>query len=229
VDGADPATACKNDPKAFLIPASIECDSDFISLDPLGYGTPRTFTVALGPNDRAIPLGPQAAARGPAPAPAPAPNPSTADQLVKVFTRLSEVQQVLNDAIRGPGAPRPLNSDPSGWEVCMLPATVQKQSWASPPIARTTAFNNAIRQYIASHTFADVGDGKARIRVTETADRFTVDEVRSCPSGYTYLNVKGRAQPAATTAPSKAGPAPKPAARADDPIGAGGFIKPPSR
>lgn len=193
VDTDDPAAICKRDPKAFLIPASIECESALISLDPLGYGTPRKFSVALGPSDRAIPLGPQASARGPAPAPAAAAatNPGTADDLIKALRKLSELQQVLNDAIGGPGAPKPPQSDPTNWEVCMLPAVVNRQSWASPPTARTTAFKNALRQFIASHTFGNVSDGKARIRVTETADRFTVDEVRSC-SGYSIFNVTKR-------------------------------------
>jgi hypothetical protein len=69
----DPAAECRRNPnpEAFLIPASIDweptkgstCCSSYVH----EYGPPVRFTVALGPNDRAIPLGPRASTGGAAP------------------------------------------------------------------------------------------------------------------------------------------------------------------
>jgi hypothetical protein len=71
-DHDDPATACKKSSEGFLIPASIDWEPTHGSTccQYGDYGPPIKFTVALGPNDRAVPLGPRTSTGGPAPTPA---------------------------------------------------------------------------------------------------------------------------------------------------------------
>ena len=146
-----------------MIPASFEYRGPLGA--PTGYTGQRQdyLHVKLGPSDRAIPLGKRTSSGGAAP------GPGTTEDLLAI----------LKDTIRGPGAPR-FRGSPAGSfvQVCVPSAVVEKQSWANPQSASAKALKDAIRQFTGSHNF--VGGGQARLRVTETLDRFMVEEVKAC-------------------------------------------------
>ena len=185
VDAKDPATACKGQPGAFLIPASIDFEptaGDYVDHYGGRHGPSMSVTVALGPNDRASPLGPQASTGGAAQGPG----------------ILHDMAAIMRDAVTGPGAPK-LNISSRNYaiknlslEVCAPTSVVQKASWSDPQSARTRALKAALRQFVASHQFKDANaaDSPAgyagyvmrKVRVTEAAaDQFSVQEVADCP------------------------------------------------
>ena len=217
VDAKDPATACKGQPGVFLIPASIDYEptaGDYINRAGGTHYPAMSVTVALGPDDRAIPLGPQA---------------STGAAAASSGT-MSDLHEVLKDIMRGPGAPKPRISGPYiNLEVCVPPTVVKKESWANPSSARTKAFRETVRQFLLSHSFGAVADGIVRFRVTETGNNFIAEEVRACP-GDSYFGLQwGPAEQRATTPPPVAKPAPQPDPGFGDLLGPGGFVKPPPR
>ena len=225
VDTKDPGVKC---PKGILIPASIDWESRqgvYPNSYSRQYPPPKRFTVALGPNDRAIPLGPQGSS-------APA---------VQGPGVLNEMVAIMRDAFKGPGAPK-LNisaRNRSLWlEVCAPLSVVKKASWSDPQFARARALKAALRQFVASHRFRDVdaadgttGSVSRKVRVTEAAaDQFSVQEVTDCPGdAYTSFMVAAIDQPLATR-PAEPKPAPKAASEPNpgfgDLMGPGGFIKP---
>ena len=176
-----------------------------------GYPPPKRFTVALGPNDRAIPIGPQAASA-----------PVTQGPGDKM-----DLHKALQDIMREPGAPKPRISGKYSLEVCVPPTVVKKESWANPPSARTRAFKETVRQFLSSHTFGAVTDGIARVRVTETGSKFVAEEVRACPNDYYFGLWSHQSDEQRAAAPLPAvKPAPQPAPGFGDQMGPGGFIKP---
>ena len=91
VNGKNPEAKC---PKGLLIPAAIVWESTrgvYPNAYSRQYPPPKRFTVALGPNDRAIALGPQGSS-------APA---------VQGPGVLKEMSAIIRDAVNGPGAPKP--------------------------------------------------------------------------------------------------------------------------
>ena len=228
VDGKTPEAKC---PKGLPIPASIvwaPTQGVYPNAYSRQYPPPMRFTVALGPNDRAIALGPQGssapAAQGPG--------------------VLKDMVAIIRDAVNGPGAPK-LNISARNYtvknlwlQVCAPLSVVQKASWSDPQSARARALKAALRQFMASHRFrdADAADGPAGsvsrlVRVTEgAADQFSVQEVTDCPGdAYAAFRVAAVDQPLATR-PAEPKPAPKAAPEPNpgfgDLIGKGGFIKP---
>ncbi|MGH8322187.1 MAG: hypothetical protein ACRETD_00075, partial [Steroidobacteraceae bacterium] len=243
VDGADPATACEREPKSFLIPASIDWEPtegtqvcNYYSSRDCQSIAPE-FTVALGPNDRAIALGPQA-------------SPGAASQGPG---KIQDLDPILTDAVRGPGAPTPHISGRDFpitnffLQVCVAPPAVEKAPWTDPQSARSQAIKAAIRQFMASHRFPDAGDAAEKIhddaatglvsrtiRVTETRDNFSVNAVRppatgdevDCPGDATVdMRVPAAAQ-SATKPPPTAKPANQPSPGFGDLISPG-IITPP--
>ena len=238
VDAKDPAAACKGQREAFLIPASIDWEpTNGTTCCQWGdYGPPMKFDVALGPSDRAIPLGPRA----------------TPGALASGPGTFTDLDPILTDAVRGPGAPKPQISArdypiTNFWlTVCVPPPVVKTASWADPQSARSQAIKASIRQFMATHRFRDAegvvdetlghgapGQVSRKIRITETAGRFGVEEVTAC-SHDSYVDMR---VPAAEQAPNAPAPAAKPAPQAakdsepgfGDLLGPGGFVKPPSR
>jgi hypothetical protein len=217
VNGKDPRGKC---PKtSTLIPASIVWEPtqglypNFYSGQ---YGPPKRFTVALGPNDRAIPVGPQA-------------SPGTTPQGPGV---LREMTAIYRDAVKGPGAPK-MNISSRNYaiknlslEVCAPTSVVKRASWSDPQSARARALKAALRQFLASHRFRDAeatdaptgyaGYVTRKIRVTEgAADHFIVQEVADCPGdSYASFGVTAVDQPLAAR-PAE----PKPAPKAAIPVG----------
>ena len=225
VDTKDPGARC---PKGILIPASIDWEptqGSYPNFYSGQYGPPMRFTVALGPNDRAIALGPQGSSV-----------PATQGPGV-----LKEMVAIIHDALKAPGAPK-LNM--SAWnrslwlQVCAPLSVVEKASWSDPQSARARAMKTTLRQFVASHRFRDVDatDGAAgsvtrKVRVTErAAGQFSVQEVKDCPGdSYTSFMVAALDQHLATR-PAESKPAPKKASEPNpgfgDLIGPGGFIEP---
>ena len=176
--------------------------------------------VALGPNDRAIPLGPQGSSA-----------PATQGPGV-----LKDMSAMIRDAVNGPGAPK-LNISARNYAVKNLWLQVcarsrrEKASWSDPQSARARALKAALRQFIASHRFrnADSEDGPAGsvsrvVRVTEgSADQFSVQEVTDCAGDSNVtLPLAAADQPLATRPPEpKQTPQPNPGF--GDLIGPGGF------
>ena len=231
VDTKDPGVKC---PKGILIPAAIVWESTrgvYPNAYSRQYPPPKRFTVALGPNDRAIALGPQGSS-------APA---------VQGPGVLKEMVAIIRDAVTGPGAPK-LNISSRNYaiknlslEVCAPTSVVKKASWSDPQSARTRALKAALRQFVASHQFKDANAADApagyagyvtrKVRVTEgAADQFSVQEVTDCPGdAYAGFGVAAVDQPLATRA-AEPKPAPKAAPEPNpgfgDLMGKGGFIKP---
>ena len=224
VNAKDPGANC---PKGIRIPASIDWEPTkgvYPNVYSREYPPPMRFTVALGPNDRAIALGPQA-------------SPTVTPQGPGVLT---DMVAIIQDAVRGPDAPK-LNISARNYAVknyslyvCAPLSVVKKASWSDPQSARARALKAAIRQFVASHRFrdADAADGRAghvsrKVRVTEgAADQFRVQEVMDCPGdAYATFSVATVDQPVATRPPAPKA-APEPAPGFGDLMGKGGFIKP---
>jgi hypothetical protein len=175
------------------------------------YPPPKRFTVALGPNDRAIPIGPQAPSA-----------PVTQGPGDKM-----DLHKALQDIMREPGAPKPRISGKYILQVCVPPTVVKKESWANPPSARTKAFKETVRQFLLSHSFGAVTEGIARVRVTEAGSKFVAEEVRACPNDF-YFGVWSHHsdEQRAAAPPPAVKPAPQPTPGFGDQMGPGGFIKP---
>ena len=231
VNGKNPEAKC---PKGLLIPAAIVWESTrgvYPNAYSRQYPSPKRFTVALGPNDRAIALGPQGSS-------APA---------VQGPGVLKEMVAIIRDAVTGPGALK-LNISSRNYaiknlslEVCAPLSVVKKAPWSDPQSARARALKAALRQFVASHQFKDANAADAlpgyagyvtrKVRVTEgAADQFSVQEVTDCPGdAYAVFGVAAVDQPLAARPPEpkpapKAAPEPNPGF--GDLMGKGGFIKP---
>jgi hypothetical protein len=192
------------------------------------YPPPKRFTVALGPNDRAIPIGPHSSIGGTAQGPG----------------VLTEMMAIVKDAMKGPGAPK-LDISARNYavkslalQVCAPMSVVKKASWSNPQSARAQALKATLRHYVASHRFrdADAADGPAGyvtrlVRITEgAADQFKVQEVTGCTGdSYTWFSMAA-VDPTLVTRPPEPKPAPKvapqPAPGFGDLMGKGGFITP---
>jgi Protein of unknown function (DUF1036) len=217
VNGKNPEAKC---PKGLLIPAAIVWESTrgvYPNAYSRQYPSPKRFTVALGPNDRAIALGAQGssapAVQGPG------------DKM--------DLHEVLKDIMRGPGAPKPRISGEYSLDVCVPPTVVKKESWANPATARTKAFRETVRQFLASHSFSNATGWRiVRFRVTETGtNKFIAEEVTKCSGDFEFgLWSHHRDEPRPTAPPPAVKPAPKaatePAPGFGDQMGPGGFIKP---
>src|ERR1700674_1319832 len=111
----DLARECDRAPAGYLlIPASLMYKGSTCAFAPnCGPDSAARLHVKLGPSDRAISVGPQSSSGGAAP------GPGTSQDL----------QAILRDTIRGPGAPG-LRGSPAGSfvEVCVPSAVVTKQS-----------------------------------------------------------------------------------------------------
>jgi hypothetical protein len=229
VNGKTPEVKC---PKAGLVPASIDWEPTqgvYPNAYSREYPPPMRFTVALGPNDRAIPVAGWRA------------SPSVTPQGPGVLT---DMVAIIKDAVIGPDAPK-LNISARNHviknvflHVCAPLSVVKKASWSDAQSTRARVLKTALRQFVASHRFrdADAADGPAghvmrKVRITEgAADQFSVQEVTDCPGdSYAAFNVALVDQPLAPRPPEPK-PAPK-AAREPNPgfgdlIGPGGFITP---
>jgi hypothetical protein len=149
VDAKDPAATCRGKPNAFLIPASIDFEptaGDYYDYVGRTYGRPSmSATVALGPNDRAIPINPQASSA--------AQGPGTTDEFVRLLSvavnALSPHEYDLKPGYR--------------WvNVCVSRQVVSRESLSNLSTPRAKAITNAIKQFLASHP-----KGKTGFRVTE--------------------------------------------------------------
>jgi hypothetical protein len=225
VNGKNPEAKC---PQGLPIPVSMVWEPTqgvYPNAYSREYPPPKRFTVALGPNDRAIALGPQASSGGAAQGPG----------------VLKEMSAIIRDAVNGPGAPKPnisVRNRSLFLQVCAPLSVVKKASWSDLQSARARALKAVLRQFVATHRFrdADAADGSAStvsriVRVTEgAADQFSVQEVTDCPGdAYTSFQVAAVDQPLATR-PAEPKPAPKAAPEPNpgfgDLMGPGGFIKP---
>lgn len=228
----DPEKSCTGAGE-FLIPASIVWEPTSPARYPTEWirewGPPVTFTVALGRNERAVPLGPQAST------PAPVPGPGV----------LTEFVEIVEDAIKGPGAPKPrIASDypiTNFWlQVCAPPVFYKKWSWTDPEAAAPQTVKHVVRRFLASHQFrgagsvaeetlgyASAGLVSRKIRVTEALGTFSVEEVTgTCPGDSTVdMMVFSAEQPAVAPTPA-AQPTPEPNPGFGDLMGPGGFIEP---
>jgi hypothetical protein len=148
--------------------------------------------------------------------------------------RIEDFGAIVADAVNGPGAPR-MQVEPapgSLWlDVCAPISVVEKPSWRQRDSVGSTAVRAALREFLASHRFRDVGAdelsaGSAEriVRVTESAlDQFRVGEVfdaaSECRGDYeTSFRVNLAAAPSPAAAQDSAG--------FGDLIGEGGFIVP---
>lgn len=170
VNGKTPETKCK----AGLVPASIgwePTEGVYPNAYSRQYPAPKRFTVALGPNDRAIPVvGWKASSSATAAGPG--------DKM--------DLHAVLKDLMRGADAPRPRISGEYGLSVCVDPTVVKRQSWTNPPTARTKAFKETVRQFLVSHSFSNVHGYLVYIKVTEIQNKFIAEEVKACSGDYEF-------------------------------------------
>jgi hypothetical protein len=162
-EDVNPATACKNDPRGFLIPASIDYEPtsgdqyDRFNGEWLG---PK-FAVALGPNDRAIPLGPQA-------------SPSGAPQGPGTILEFAEV---LTSIIKSSGKTADPNWD---WSACIEPVVVKTHVWKNPPVATLTSLQQAVLQFLSIHKGTanprSLRPNHVRFKITERSGNFVLEE-----------------------------------------------------
>jgi len=235
VHAEDPQKKC-TDVGYYLIPASIVWEPTSPATYPTEWnnewGPPVTFTVALGTSDRAIPVGPQ----------------SSTPALVQGPGVLTEFVAIVEDAIKGPGAPKPrIASDypitSFFLQVCAPPAFYKKWSWTDPggPAAGTLKY--VIHRFLASHQFRKAGSHAEEhphgygfegmlerdIRITaDAASTFHVEEVVECTGtgdAHVTIPVPLAEQPAVAPTPA-AKPEPEPNPGFGDLIGPGGFIEP---
>jgi hypothetical protein len=213
VNGKTPEHKC---PKGALIPASIvwePTEGVYPNAYSRQYPPPKRFTVALGPNDRAIPVAAWASS-GPT-------RPGIAHDL----------HAVLKDLMRGADAPKPRISGEYSLGVCVHPTVVERESWANPPTARTKAFRETVRQFLSSHSFSNAHGYSVWIKVTETGNKFMAEEVRACSGDFEFSLWSHHQDKQRATAPPPAvkKPAPPPAPGFGDQLGPGGFITPPTK
>jgi Protein of unknown function (DUF1036) len=247
MNGADPGAGCKDEgPGMFLIPASIDWE--------MKTDTTLILDVTFGPNDRAIPLGPNSVSSA-SPSPSNGSNNNSDVSILKVVggllnaARVADMKNVdafygvLKDSMRGPGAP-PLTRTActasrlcDDLEFCASRSFVGAHPWDSA--ANATVVRNAIRAYVGTHTLgnylpvheSDQTNGTVFVEVAETSDHHvTAEESSQCvDGGFTYdiYSVPLGPEPSKVGTPVVS-PAPPPAPPADDPMeGDGGFISPP--
>lgn len=217
VNGKNPEAKC---PKGLPIPVSMVWEPTqgvYPNAYSRQYPPPKRFTVALGPNDRAIPAGPQA---------------STAPVKQGPGDKM-DLHEILKDIMRGPGAPKPRISGEYSLDVCVPPTVVERESWANAQTARTKAFKETVRQFLASHSIRNATGWRiVRFRVTETGNnKFMAEEVTKCSGDFEFGLWSHHRDQQRATAPSPAvKPTPKAATEPTpgfgDLIGPGGFIKP---
>lgn len=227
VDGKSPQAKC---PKGLPFPASIvwEPTRGVYSREFGGYPPPKRFTVALGPNDRAIPLGPQASTT-------PAPQgPDTSEEFLKLLRVALNALHYSEEPPPGPGGYVQLKHGYRWVFACVGRAVVAKESWSNPQTARAKTLTNAIRKFLESH-----GKGTIRFRVKELNGVLVVEQIggkagdcvdrRAADGEYEFVFQSPEAG-----AVIGAAPAPKPAPKAapeptpgfGDLMGPGGFITP---
>jgi hypothetical protein len=155
VDAKDPATTCKGKANAMLIAASIDFEptaGDYYDYVGRQYGRPSmSATVALGANDRSIPLGPQVSLGGAAQ------GPGTSDE----FTRLLTLALNAPESTFGPGGYE-LKPGYRWVNICASRQVVSRESLSDLSTARARAITHAARQFLAAH-----GKGKTGFRVME--------------------------------------------------------------
>lgn len=183
------------------------------------YPPPMRFTVALGPNDRAIPVGPQALSTPPTQ------GPGKSDEFATLLRVAMNAVHYSEETV-GPGGYVQLKPGYRWVSVCASRPVVAKESLSNLQTARAKALTNAIKEFLASHT-----RGKIGFRVTEPNGVFALQQF----SGKTEDCVdRGDLQFQFQSAEAGAAPAPKPAPKAapepnpgfGDLMGPGGFIKP---
>ena len=217
VEAKDPATACKRQgqPNFSLIPASIDHepkhpDSHF---SPVERRPGLSAIVALGPNDRAIPFGPQA---------------SSAQANQRPDTSEAAFTKLLSSAMNA----LPVLEIKPGYRwvyVCADRSFVAKESWSNLQTARAKALTNAVRKFLESH-----GKGRVRFKVTELNGALAVEQIvgKTCVDRgeleFVFQSPEaGAVIGAAPAPPAAAKPTPEPGF--GDLTGPGGFIKPPSK
>jgi hypothetical protein len=195
VNGKTPEAKC---PKATLIPASIVWEPTqgvYPNTYSRQYPPPRRFTVALGPNDRAIPVFSQASSSGTRPG----------------LGTAHDLHAVLKDLISGADGPKPRISGEYSLSVCVHPTVVERESWANPPTARTKALRETVRQFLSSHSFNNVHGYLVWIKVTEIDNKFKAEEVRACSGDHAFsLWSSARDKQRATAPPPAIKPATPP-------------------
>jgi hypothetical protein len=161
VDGKTPQANC---PKGILIPAAIvwEPTRGVYAREFGGYPPPKRFTVVLGPNARAIALGPQASPGGAVQGPGKSDEFSTLLRVALNAPHWSEETQ-------GPGGYVQLKPGYRWVNVCASRQVVSKESLSNLQTARAKALTNAIREFLASHA-----RGKIGFRVTEPNGAFAL-------------------------------------------------------
>ena len=164
----DPATACKRQgqPNFSLIRASIDHepknpDSHF---SPVERRPGLSAIVALGPNDRAIPFGPQASSAQANQ------RPDTSEAFRKLLSSAMNALPVLE---LKPGY---------RWVfACADRSVVAKESWSNLQTARAKTLTNATRKFLESH-----GKGTVRFKVTELNGALASGPCKSVERGDCY-------------------------------------------
>ena len=206
--GADPGSGCAdNGPGMFLIPASVDWE--------MKTDTTLILDVAFGPNDRAIPLGPNSVSSV---SPSSSPRSSSENQnndsagILRFLGDLMNAAKmadlknidayygILKDSMSGPEAP-PLTRTActasrlcDDLEFCASRSFVGTHPWNTE--GNAAALRKAIRAYVGAHTLgnyppvheSDQTNGTVFVEVTETSDHHpTVEESGQCASGDDYL------------------------------------------
>jgi hypothetical protein len=77
-------------------------------------------------------------------------------------------------------------------QICVAPSALRRSSWADRSSEQATALTGAIRRFVGTHWFRDLGsavtdsrstgEGKVArvIRLTEANDAFAIEEVTQC-------------------------------------------------
>jgi Protein of unknown function (DUF1036) len=154
VDTKDPGVKC---PKGILVPASIDWEPTqgvYPNAYSRQYPPPIRFTVALGPNDRAIPVGSQASSGGAVQGPG----------------TIQDFASVLRDLIKRSGK---TTAPDRYWSACIEPTVVKTHLWKNPPPAQLKSLQDAVIQFLTIHD-----KGNVRFRITERSGKFVVEEYR---------------------------------------------------
>jgi hypothetical protein len=225
VDTKDPATACKGQPNSFLIRASI--DHEPKNPDYFNHGTGVHYrglsaTVALGANDRAIPLGPQASTGGAAQ------GPGTSDEFYKLLRGAMNALHYSEETL-GPGGYVQLKPGYRLVFACADRSVVAKELMSNLQSARAKTLTNAVRKFLESH-----GRGTVRFKVKELNGALAVEQIGGKTGDcvdrgeleFAFQNPEAGAVIGSDPAPK---PAPQPDPGFGDLVGPGGFVKPPSR
>ena len=232
VNGKNPEAKCPQAkiPQSLPIPAAMvwEPTRGVYAREFGGYPPPKRFTVALGQNDRAIALGPQAS-------PTPAlQGPDTSEAFRKLLSSAMNALPVSEVA----EAQYRLKPGYRHVFTCVARSVVAKESWSNLQTARAKTLTNATKKFLESH-----GRGTVRFRVTELNGALAVEQIggktgdcvdrRDVDRGeYEFIFQSpeaGAVIGAAPAPPPAAKPTPEPAPGFGDLIGPGGFIKPPPK